>query len=362
LKAPKSHSNQTSTMLRLIKNLLWPVISIFLALAIGGILIWASGRDPVAALHALYDGAFGNKINFSEALIKVVPLLLCGLGVAFAFRCSFFNIGAEGQFYIGALAATWLGVSFQAPSLIMIPIMIAAAFLAGGAWCALAAWLKVKLGCSEVINTIMLNYIAMRLVGYAVNGPLKESGGFLPQSDEIAQAAKLPVIWAGTRLHAGLLIALLSAVFLYWVLFKTVLGYQVRAVGLSHKASDYGGIPSSKRFIQASLISGGFAGIAGAVELMGVTHRLYEVFSPGYGFDAIAVSLLAGNNPIGIIASAFLFGALRAGAGQMQRAANVSSVLVSMIQALVIIFIVFSTSGPKITFKDRAQSRPGEVS
>lgn len=249
----------------------------------------------------------------------------------------------------------------KASTPVMMVSCLGAAFFAGGALAALSAWMKIRFGASEVITTIMLNYVAMRLVGYAVNGPLKEAAGFSPQTDEIAATAKLAVIWPGTRLHAGFLLALLGAIVLYAVLFKTVFGYQVRAVGLSPKAAAYGGMNAARRLLEVGVISGGFAGIAGAVELMGVTHRLWEVFSPGYGFDAIAVSLLARNNPLGIIASSLLFGALRAGGGQMQRLAGVSSVMIYMVQALIIVFVMISTVG--IQFRPgSSRSQAGEVS
>ncbi len=327
----------------LLNIIIQPMAAIITALALGAAMVWLSGKSPINAYKALFFGAFGSKANFSEVLIKTVPLILCGLCVAICFRSSFFNIGAEGQFYMGALAATWVGVSVNVSALLMLVLLMGTAFLAGGLWCVIAGWLKVKLGCSEVINTIMLNYIAMGLSGFAVNGRLRENAGFLPQSDLIAKDGWLPVILSGTRLHAGLIIALVCTVLVGFLLFKTVFGYQIRAVGLSPKAADYAGINSSRRLLQTCLLSGGLAGLAGAVELMGITHRLYEIFSPGYGFDAIAVSLLANNNPLGILASAFLFGILRAGSSHMQMSAGVSSVLIYMIQALVIIFILLST-------------------
>jgi ABC-type uncharacterized transport system permease subunit len=346
-----------ATRKRLLHNIFQPVAAIIVAFAIGAVMIWLSGKSPLNAYRALFYGAFGSKANFSEALIKTIPLILCGLCVAICFRSSFFNIGAEGQFYMGALVATWIGVSFNAPTPIMFALLMGGAFLAGGLWCILAGWLKVKLGCSEVINTIMLNYVATGLTGYAVNGPLQESAGFLPQSDLIARSGWLPVILSGTRLHVGLIIALLCVLLVNFLLFKTVFGYQIRAVGLSPKAAEYAGINSPLRLLQTCLLSGGLAGLAGAIELMGITHRLYEVFSPGYGFDAIAVSLLAGNNPLGIIASAFLFGVLRAGSSQMQMSAGISSVLIYMIQALVIVFILLSTLRSKFKITDRLASK-----
>ncbi len=344
-----------------LRPLAWPAASIILALAIGALLIWVSGRNPAQAYQALLQGAFGNKYAITETLIKVVPLLLCGLGLAFAFNCSFFNMGAEGQFYIGALAATWIGVSLNGPKLVMIPLMLLGSFVAGGFLCSIAAWLKVKLRLTEIINTIMLNYVAIGLSSWAVNGPLQETQRFLPQSNEMPAGAALPIIWPGTRLHAGFLIAIAAAIVLYFILYKTVLGYQTRAVGWSPRAAAYAGMNTGRRMLQASLIGGGLAGMAGSIELMGVTHRLYQVFSPGYGWDAIAVALLARQNPLACIASAFLFAVLRAGAGQMQRAAGVSSVLIYMIQALVIIFLVLATMVPKFAKASRPEAVAKEV-
>lgn len=318
---------------------------ILLSLVVSAVLIRITGKDPFMAIGALFQGALGGKRAVAETLLKTVPLLFCGLSVAIAYRASFFNIGAEGQFLVGALSATAFGMYVQLPAILMIPATMAAGAIAGGFWCVIAGWLKVKTGAYEVINTIMLNYIALRLVGWAVNGPLKE--GYLPQSGIIAKTAVLPIMWTGTRLHVGFLFALIFAVLLYLVLFKTVFGYQIQAVGLNMKAADYSGIKSSRRILQTCFISGAFAGIGGAVELMGVTQRLYEIFSPGYGFDAIAVSLLAKNNPLSIIASAFMFGVLRGGAGQMQRVADVSVVIIYVIQALIIVFVLVSSEGKR---------------
>ncbi|MEI7885605.1 MAG: ABC transporter permease [Clostridia bacterium] len=325
-----------------INGILKPIFYVILALLISGIIILLTGKDPILAMVSLGQGAVGGKRQLAETLLKMVPLLLCGLSVAIAYRTSFFNIGAEGQFLMGALAATWFAVGFDLPAIIMLPMTFVVGALAGGIWCLIVGIIKIKTGASEIINTIMFNYIALRLVGWAVNGPLKD--GYLPQSSEVNSGAVLPILWQGTRLHIGFLIALALAFILQFILFKTVFGYQIRAVGLNLKAANYAGIKSAKRLIQTCLISGGLAGLAGAIELMGVTKRLFEIFSPGYGYDAIAVSLLAQNNPAGVILSSLLFAVLRGGAGQMQRNADVSFVIIYVIQALIIVFVVMSSS------------------
>jgi len=329
----------------IVENFLKPIAFIVLAMFIGGVLIFLTGKDPVLAIGSLLTGALGGKTQIAETLVKTVPLLICGLAVAMAYRSSFFNIGAEGQFLVGALASTWFAVSVQWPSIFMIPATFLVGAIAGGLLCGVVGLLKIKTGASEVINTLMFNYIAFRLVGYAVNGPLKE--GYLPQTASIANTALLPIIWPGTRLHIGIVLAVILAIVLQFILFRTVFGYQIRAVGLSARAATYGGINASKRILQTTLLSGALAGLAGSIELMGVTGRLYEVFSPGYGFDAIAISLLARNNPAGVIVSALLFGILRGGAGQMQRVADVSMVIIYVIQALIIVFVVLSMDGKK---------------
>lgn len=222
----------------------------------------------------------------------------------------------------------------------MIPVVILAGFVGGGIWGAIPGILKAKLGVSEIINTIMLNYIALYFVGYLLDVPLREPPGYYPQSAQIVQEGWLPFILPGTRLHAGILIALFLVAAYYFLMFRSPLGYKIRAVGLNPHAARYGGINVELNMVIAMVLSGGLAGIAGACEIAGVHHRLHALFAANYGFDAIAVALLGKLHPLGVLASALFFGALHVGASSMQRAAQVPASVVYVIQGLVIVFVL----------------------
>jgi simple sugar transport system permease protein len=320
-----------------------PFLVLISAFLINALIILICGYDPMAAFRALFEGAFGNAYSFGTTLLKSCPLLLTGLAVAFSFRCGVWNIGAEGQFLVGALVAAWAGVAWgkiSMPGAVLSASILALGAALGGSWALIAAILKVKRNVQEVITTIMLNFIAFELVSFAVHGALQERAGMYPQTDAISDQAQLWRIWPQIRLHLGIPIAIVLAVILSLVLFKTAFGYQLRAVGLNPTAARYAGINVSKYVILSMFISGGVAGLAGAIELCGVTYRLYERFSPGYGYTAIAVALLGKLHPIGVIFSALLFGALEAGSGSMQRVAKVPAVLTFVTQATVIFFVL----------------------
>ncbi|MGI9859849.1 ABC transporter permease [Moorella naiadis] len=322
-------------------NLFLPFLAVMSALIIGAIIMAVAGYNPAVAYQAMLLGAFGSKESLAETLLKTVPLLLTGVGVAIAFKGRSFNIGAEGQFYIGALAVSWLGVAGKGiPAFFFIPLLLLVAFIAGALYGALPGYFKARVGASEVVTTVMLNSIAIQLVSYIVQGPLQEPRHFYPETAEILDTAKLGVILPGTRLHAGLLLAILVAILCYLLLYKTVWGYQIRAVGANTEAAEYAGINVKGNIVMTMALSGGLAGLAGAVEVMGVTWKLYQNISPGYGYTAIAVALLARENPLAVILSALLFGALTTGSNMMARSVNVPSVLASLVQALVIFFVV----------------------
>lgn len=312
-------------------------IALALGLAISAVVVALTGGDPLAALGALADGAFGRLDSVSEVGVKTCPLLLAGIAVAVAFRAGVWNIGAEGQLIAGAIAMAWLGREpVRLPGWLGLPLALAAAAGAGALWAALAASLKVRRGVNEVISTIMLNFIALAFAGYLVHGPLMEAAGRYPQSDAVALAMRLPRLAETFRVHAGLLVALAAAAGSYVLLFRTVLGFELRATGLNRTAARLAGIAVDQRTFLALTLSGALAGLAGGIEISAVTFRLYERFSPGYGFTAIAVALLGRLHPAGVLLAALLFGALEAGSNSMQRVAGVSSVLVSVIQATVI--------------------------
>jgi len=310
-------------------------------LAVVAAVILLCGASPVVAFSALISGAFGSVFGASNTLVKMCPLLLTGLSVGLAFRCQIWNIGAEGQFLMGALAAAWIGAAGGTlPAPLLLPLTLLLGALAGALWGGIVALFKIWRGVQEVISTIMLNFIALQVVSFAVHGPLQEARRAYPQTDPIASGAELPLILPGGNLHWGIPLALLMAVAMAIFLFRTAAGFQIRAVGLNPEGARSAGIEVSRTMALTLLLSGGLAGLAGAVELCGITHQLYENFSPGYGYTAIAVALLGNLHPINTIFAAFFFGALVAGSNQMERAAGVSSVLVYVIQGLTIAFLV----------------------
>jgi ABC-type uncharacterized transport system permease subunit len=332
-------------VLRIVPRLLVmisPIAAIVLALFISMLLLLAAGYNPARAYTVMWQGAFGDLRAISEVLIKATPLILIGSGLAVAFRCSIWNIGAEGQFYAGAVGATIMGIFITSlPSYLMIPLVLLVGMLLGALWGMLAGYLRVRFNASEIVTTIMLNYIAIIGTGYLVTGPMIDpAGGKYPQTARIVEAAILPRFLPPTRLHIGFIIALIVAVLLYLLIFKTSIGYAIRAVGINPEAARYAGIHVERHILLAMAISGGAAGLAGAIEVTGISFRLYQQISPGYGFEGIAVALLANNHPLGIILSGILFGALRSGAEVMQISAKVPSVLVFVIQGLVILCVV----------------------
>ena len=317
------------------------LISCLVALVISALVVALAGADPWLALVALVDGAFGSSDSWSEVGVKTCPLLLAGLAVAIAFRAGVWNIGAEGQLLIGAIAMAWLGSGPRQLTIwFALPLALLIAGAAGAGWAGLAAVLKVRRGVNEVISTIMLNFVALGLLGYLIHGPLMEEAGRYPQTDVVAAALRLPRLVGDSRVHAGLLIALAAAAASYVLLFHTVLGYELRAIGWNTEAAGLAGIRIRRGIVTALMLSGGLAGLAGGIEVCAVTFRLYERFFPGYGFTAIAVALLGRLHPAGIVLAAFLFGALEVGSNAMQRVAGVSSVLVSVIQATIIFSLI----------------------
>jgi simple sugar transport system permease protein len=288
-------------------------------------------------------GAFGSYYAITSAtMVRMVPLGFAGLAVSIAFRAGILNVGAEGQLLVGAAAATALAVPLTGVSpLLAIPLMLAGGAIAGALWAGVAGLLRLRFGVLEVISTIMLNFVALYLTGWLVRGPLQEPTRINPQSVSLPEALHLPVLLEGTRLHAGVPLVVVVAVGAWWWLSQTASGFRVRAVGANvFAAQSAGGIAVGRTVFGAFLLSGLLAGLGGAVEYTGITYALYENFSPGYGYTAIAVALLARLHPIGVVGTALLFGALEAGANAMQRDAGVPSVVVSVVEALLILLIV----------------------
>jgi simple sugar transport system permease protein len=316
-----------------------PLIAVSTALLLGAGLIWASGASVLAAYGGLFAGMCGSWRALSETCVATTPYMLAGLAVALGFRGGLFNIGAEGQFYMGALGAVVAGYAVSGfPGWLHLPFALAVGTLSGAVWGAIPGILKAKLGAHEVINTIMLNYIALKLVDYLVKHVLRDPTASLDRTPYILPTAQLPQLFGPqARLHAGLLIALAVAGGLAWVLNKTTLGFEICTVGINPQAARYAGMSLTRIIVLTMTLSGALAGLAGSGEILGLHHTLPATFSTGYGFDAIAVALLAKSHPLGVIPAAFLWGGLRNGAGLMQVRTGISIDLINVVQALVIV-------------------------
>ena len=277
-----------------------------------------------------------------DMLLHATPLVITGLAVALAFRAGVWNIGADGQFIAGATAAAWVGVSVPAEiGWLALIIALIAGVIAGAIWAAIAAWLRSRFGVLEVISTIMLNFIATYGASFLVRGPLQEPTHVYPQTSGIVSGAHIPILLGGTRLHWGFVIAVALAVAAWWVMKYSATGFRVRASGVNPFAARSAGLIDVSRVTAFAFVtSGAIAGMAGAIEVSGVTFALYENISPGYGYTAIAVALLAGLNPLGVIGTGILFGALETAAGAMQRNIGIPSTTASVIEAIVILAVI----------------------
>ncbi len=331
--------------------LLIPSLAVLSALIVGAVfIVLTEGLDAILpAYRALFSGAFVGWSSISETLLVATPLILAGLAVALGFRAGLFNIGAEGQMTIGGLTAVIVGFSFDGlPSVAHVLLAVLAGFLGGALWGFIPGVLRAKTGAHEVITTIMLNFIAYRILDYVLKLPgIQEEGRFDPISQPVLSSARLPKIlgWlpidsaGGLRLHLGFLIALAMAWVVYWLLFKTTWGFEFRTVGANPQAAKYGGMSVAVAIILVMTISGGLAGMAGGNETLGVLGRASPGFTAAIGFDAIALALLGRSHPGGVVLSAILFGALRAGGRTMQVQSEVGIDLIIIIQALIIVFI-----------------------
>jgi simple sugar transport system permease protein len=326
------------------RSVRWIAGALLTAIFVGTVgILAATGFDVARALSALVAGAFGSWYAFgSGTLVRATPLLVTGLAVAIAFRAGVFNIGAEGQFLVGAVAATAVALRLSGfPAIVVIPGTLLGGAIAGAGWAWIAAILRLRFQVLEVISTILLNFIAANLVSYLVRGPMQEPTGIYPQTSTIPIAAQLPRFGATTRLHLGFAIAILACVASWWLIRSTAGGFRLRVVGANPNAARSAGqIDVERVTMRAFLASGALAGLAGAIEVCGVTYAMYENISPGYGYTAIAVALLARLNAAAVIITGIAFGALEAGGTAMQRDAGVPSVVVSVVEAGVILALV----------------------
>ena len=410
--ATRARPNTLSALVRMLDRASMPALALVTAFVLGAAIIWITSGSLETVLKAydgLVRGAFFKQRGLSESLVATVPYILLSLAVAVGFKSGLFNIGAEGQFYIGAISAAWAGQAFQGlPAIIHLPLALLAGALGGAIWAGIPGYLKARTGAHEVISTMMMNYVAFRLAEFVVSGPLKDKQATAVQTTRVATEAELwtladvparlqdplnalfaaiviafiafilarwllgerasnrVLLWGVTlgvgviafvglpalsrvwwpfqdqydRLHVGLLMAIAAAVGVWWLLWKTTLGFEMRTVGANPNAAKYAGMSMTRNIMLAMCISGALAGLAGTVEVLGVSicRCLPLFFSSGYGFDSIAIALLANNNPFGILAASFLFGAMRNGADLMELNSGVSKYVISVIQAMLLLF------------------------
>ncbi len=324
------------------------------------------GASPLAVFADLWRGAFGNWLAATDTLVKATPLVFTGLAIAIAFQGALWNIGADGQLVIGALVAGAIGPALGGwPHPIAMLAMIAAGAAGGAAWGGLAGWLRARREVNEVISTIMLNFVAVQILSWAVHGPLMEPSRSFPKSVVIAPVAQFGFYLEPSRLNLGMGLGLVVAVGCHLGLFHSAAGFELRALGRNRRASAFFGIPIARLTMGTMMLSGALAGVGGAVQVSAITHRLYETMSPGWGYEAIAVALVARLNPLAIVPAAILFGALDNGSQAMQRADAVSPVLVNVIQGMVIIILVafdaLAARGIRTTLWGGAEGAGGTV-
>ena len=379
-----------------ILDALLPLVAVIGALIVGAIVLLLLDTSPVEAYSALITGAFTNKNGLADTLVKAIPLLLVGLGIVIAFRANVINIGAEGQLIVGALLTTYLAVELgeTLPGWVVIIICLIAGTLIGAFWAGIPGYLKARLNVNEILSTIMMNQIAIQIGFFLLRGPMidpaeVEAGTNIPHSARLPKVTDLPRFtdiakWLGftetaknlemtgfqaeiygllvepTRLHTGLLIAILMAVLVYIFLWRTTIGYRIRAVGLNPSAARYAGINVPGYMVVSMALSGAFAGMAGAVEILGLHHRMFEplAVSAGYGFSGIVVALFGKLHPLGAIPASLLFGGLLVGGDKMQRAVQVPQVLITALLGLIVLFVVSS----EIWSRRRANRRVSENS
>lgn len=329
-------------ILKKMKAAYYPVAAIIISLILGGVLIALLGFDPLTAYKGMLKGSVGSISAFCVSLNKSVPIILTGLAFAVANRSGLVNLGAEGQLYIGAMSAVLVGAYIEMHPALHLSLVLLVGFISGALYGTIVAVLKNRFDANELIVTIMLNYIAISFVEWLIDEPFRgpSTQGNFPQSATILDSAKLPKLFEGVRLHAGVIVVIIALLVYWFFLWKTTKGYEMRVVGLNPSAAAYAGMDIGKNRIRAMFLAGGFAGLAGAVELCAVQFKIIYGFSSNFGFDGIAVALLGNGTPIGILLSGLLLGMLRAGADKMQVLTSVPSSTLQVIQGMIILFVV----------------------
>lgn len=339
-KMQKSKEGQQAHQASNLISLGAPVLGAIVGLLIGALLIWITGSNPIDAYWIMFKGAFGGGRQITETLLKTTPILLIGLGMTVAFRARVWNIGGEGQYFMGALLGGLVALYWtELPQPLLWIVMLLAGVLGGVLWAFIPAFLKIRFRVNEIISTLMLNYIASLLVIYLTRGPLQEPGGVYPISAKFASVTLLPV-FPGTRIHLGVFLAFILVPIIYLLLWKTPLGFRLRAVGSRPSVAQYAGIDVNKTIVSALVISGGLAGLAGIIEVLMIHTRLKGTISGGYGFSAVLVALLGRMNPFGVMIASIFFAALIIGAETMHVLSGLPPELADAIQAVIVLSVL----------------------
>jgi simple sugar transport system permease protein len=325
-----------------------PLAAIFAALALAAGLIAAAGVNPLTAYGEMMKGAFGSRLSLTETLTRATPLILTGLAAAVAFRARLWNIGGEGQFFVGALVTAWVGHSLGLPGPLGMAVLMLCGMAAGAVLLAGPAYLRLRFGVDEVVTTLLLNFIVILFVGLMIEGPLRDPLAFgWPQSVPVDSAYRFPDLVARTRLHVGLLVAVAAVAIVWLVLARTVFGVETRAAGLNARAASFAGISLPRTIMGVAMMSGALAGLAGAVEVMGVTGGVTTTMSPGFGYAGIVVAMLAALHPAGVGVAAVFVATVFVGADAMSRATGVPSFIADVIVALslltMLVALLFTT-------------------
>ncbi len=344
-------NGDASPTVRLMRALLIPVLALIMALLLGAVIMLVFSDDPIKAYRGLLYGAFGSGRGWATTVRKMAPFILTGLSVATAFKAGLFNIGAAGQFLIGTIFSVFVGINFQGlPAFIHLPLALLAGLLGGMLWGAIPGLLKVTTGAHEVITTIMLNYVASLFAGWTVYaggsqgqtpGPLWDpTAGPISETPDVLPSAQIPWIFGPPyRVHWGIVLVLAVVVLIWWLLYRTTIGFEIRTVGQNLKASKYAGIRVNWTIVLTMILAGGLAGLAGGIETLGVNHKFAPEFGGSVGFDGITIALLGQTHPFGVVLAALLFGALDAGGAKMQFDSGVAADIIQVIQALILAFV-----------------------
>ncbi len=344
-----------------------PLVAAALALGLGAVMLLLLGANPLEGYAALFRGAFGSVNALADTAVRATPLLLVGLGICIAFRANVINIGGEGQMTMGALAATAFGLALpSAPAWFVVPLALCVGAVGGAVWGGLAGWFKARFGVSEILSTVMMNVIAVQLMNFLLRGPMLDTdqmgAAAIPQTARLSRTFDLPRL-APTQLHLGALIALVLAVLVYILLWRTPFGFRLRSVGLNIFAARYAGIQTARMIVLSLLLSGALCGLAGAVQVYGVGHRMVTDgtaagFTGSAGFNGIVAALFGQLHPLGTVPASFFFGALLVGASSMQRAVQVPAALITTLNGLIVIFVVSSTYVRQKRVQRRALKTP----